>query len=70
MEKGDLERRFHLMQKGIEAVALTREYRPDLKAAIDSLKIGLEVLKSYRERTIRGLWSLTKFGFSGFRVVK
>ena len=39
------------MQKQIEAtVSLTRECKLDLLAAIDSLRIELEVLKSYMER--------------------
>jgi hypothetical protein len=39
------------MQKEIEAtVSLTRECKIDLTAAIDSLRIELEVLKSYMER--------------------
>lgn len=51
MEDADIERRFHLMQKEIEAtVSLTRECKIDLTAAIDSLRIELEVLKSYMER--------------------
>ena len=51
MEDADIEQRFHLMQKQIEAtVSLTRECKLDLMAAIDSLRIELEVLKSYMER--------------------
>ena len=51
MEDADIEQRFHLMQKEIEAtVSLTTECKIDLTAAIDSLKIELEVLKSYMER--------------------
>jgi hypothetical protein len=51
MEDADIEQRFHLMQKEIEAAAsITRECKLDLLAAIDSLKIELEVLKSYMER--------------------
>lgn len=51
MEDVDIEQRFHLMQKQIEAtVSLTRECKLDLMAAIDSLRIELEVLKSYMER--------------------
>jgi hypothetical protein len=51
MEDADIEQRFHLMQKEIEAaVSITRECKLDLLAAIDSLKIELEVLKSYMER--------------------
>jgi hypothetical protein len=51
MEDADIERRFHLMQKEIEATAsLMRENKLDLMAAIDSIKIELEVLKTYMER--------------------
>ena len=51
MEDADMEHRFHLMQKEIEAtVSLTGECKLDLMAAIDSLRIELEILKSYMER--------------------
>ena len=51
MEDADLERRFHLMQKEIEAtISLMREGKLDLVAAIDSLRIEMEVLKAYMER--------------------
>ena len=51
MEDTDIEQRFHLMQKGIEASAsLLNQCRLDLVAAVDSLRIELEVLKSYLER--------------------
>jgi hypothetical protein len=51
MEDADIEQRFHLMQKEIEAtVSLMTESKLDLKGAIDSLRIELEVLKSYMER--------------------
>ena len=51
MEDADIEQRFHLMQKEIEAAgALMTESKFDLKAAIDSLRIELEVLKTYMER--------------------
>jgi hypothetical protein len=51
MEEADIEQRFHLMQKEIEASASSmRECKLDLMAAIDSLRIELEVLKSYMER--------------------
>jgi hypothetical protein len=51
VEDADIEQRFHLMQKQIEAtVSLTRECKLDLMAAIDSLRIELEVLKRYMER--------------------
>jgi hypothetical protein len=51
MEDADIEQRFHLMQKEIEAtVSLMRENKFDLTAAIDSIRIELEVLKTYMER--------------------
>ena len=51
MEDADIEQRLHLMQKQIEAtVSLTGECKLDLLAAIDSLRIELEVLKRYMER--------------------
>jgi hypothetical protein len=51
VKDADIEQRFHLMQKEIEAsVSLMTECKLDLMAAIDSLKIELEVLKSYMER--------------------
>jgi hypothetical protein len=51
MENADIEQRFHLMQKEIEAtVSLMTENKLDLMAAIDSLRIELEVLKTYMER--------------------
>lgn len=51
MEDADIEQRFHLMQKEIEAtVSLMRDNKLDLMAAIDSIKIELEVLKMYMER--------------------
>lgn len=51
MENADIEQRFHLMQKEIEAtVSLLRENKFDLTGAIDSIRIELEVLKAYMER--------------------
>jgi hypothetical protein len=51
MEDADIEQRFHLMQQEIETtVSLTRESKLDLMAAIDSLRIEMEVLKAYMER--------------------
>jgi hypothetical protein len=47
----ELEQPLHLMQKEIEAaVSLVTESKLDLMAAIDSLRIELEILKSYMER--------------------
>jgi hypothetical protein len=51
MNDPEIEQRFHLMQKEIEATAsLLKETKIDLTAAIDSLKIEVEILKSYMER--------------------
>ena len=51
MEDADIEQRFHLMQKEIEAtVSIMRDNKLDLKAAIDSIRIELEILKTYMER--------------------
>ena len=51
MEDADIEQRLHLLQKEIESSAsLMRECKLDLMAAIDSLRIESEVLKSYMER--------------------
>jgi hypothetical protein len=51
MEDADIEQRFHLMQKEIEAtVSLMSENKLDLTAAIDSLRIETEILKAYMER--------------------
>lgn len=51
MQELDIEQRFHLMQKEIEAtVSLLKEAKLDLTATVDSLKIEIEALKSYIER--------------------
>ena len=51
MEDVDIEQRFHLMQKEIEAtVSVMKDARIDLMAAIDLMRIELEVLKMYMER--------------------
>lgn len=51
MQDADIEQRFHLLQKEFEAaVSLMREAKIDLTAAVDSLKIEIEVLKTYMER--------------------
>lgn len=51
MEDLDIEQRFHLMQKEIEAtVSLLKEAKLDLTASVDSLKIEIEALKTYIER--------------------
>ena len=51
MQELDIEQRFHLMQKEIEAtVSILKEAKLDLTAAVDSLKIEIEALKTYIER--------------------
>ena len=51
MQNADIERRFHLMQREFEAaVSFMREAKIDLTTAIDSLKIEIEILKTYMER--------------------
>jgi hypothetical protein len=51
MHDQEIQQRFHLIQKEIEAtVSLMREAKIESTAAIDSLKIELEVLKMYMER--------------------
>ena len=51
MQDADIEQRFHLMQKEIEGtVSLMKEIKLDLTAALDSLKIELEIMKTYMER--------------------
>jgi len=55
MNEPDIEQRFHLLQKEIEATAtLSKDAKIDLTAAIDTLKIELEVMKKYLERTFPG----------------
>ena len=55
MEDLDIEQRFHLMQKEIEAtVSLLKEAKLDLTASVDSLKIEIEALKTYIERNHPG----------------
>ncbi|MBI2179597.1 MAG: hypothetical protein HYU31_02130 [Deltaproteobacteria bacterium] len=51
MQDADIQQRFHLMQREFEAaVSFMREAKIDLTAAIDSLKIEVEILKTYMER--------------------
>ncbi len=51
MNDPEIEQRFHLMQKEIEATAtLLKETKVDLVAAIDALRIENEILKKYMER--------------------
>jgi hypothetical protein len=51
MNDAEIEQRFHLLQKEIEATgSLLTDSKVDLIAAIDSLRIEVEILKSYMER--------------------
>lgn len=51
MEEMDIRQQFHLLQKEIESAgALTEEVRLNLVAAIDALKIEVEVLRRFLER--------------------
>lgn len=48
MQEVDVQQRFHLMQREIEAAAsLNKEIKLDLLAAIDSLRIEIEVIKTF-----------------------
>lgn len=51
MEEKDLEHRFHLVQKEIEAaVSLIQDLKLDLFSAADALKIEVEVLHRFMQR--------------------
>jgi hypothetical protein len=51
LEEKDLEHRFHLVQKEIEAgVSLTEDLKLDLLSAIDGLKIEVEILRRFMQR--------------------
>lgn len=51
MEEMDIKHHFHLLQQEVEAaVSLTQEAKLNLLAAIDSLKIEVEILKRFMER--------------------
>jgi len=51
VEDADLKHRFHLLQTEIEATAsLLKDAKIDLTAALDSIKIELEILKTYMQR--------------------
>ena len=51
MHDADIEQRFNLMQRQFEAaVSFMREAKIELTAAIDSLRIEIEILKTYMER--------------------
>jgi hypothetical protein len=51
MEELDLKQQLHLLQKEVEAaVALAEDTKLNVVAAIDSLKIEIEVLKRFLEQ--------------------
>jgi hypothetical protein len=51
MEELDIKRQFHLLQEEVEAaVSLTGDVKLNLLAAIDTLRIEVEVLKRFMER--------------------
>jgi hypothetical protein len=51
MEELDIKHQFHLLQKEVEAaVSLAEDVKLNLLAAIDSLRIEVEVLKRFMER--------------------
>lgn len=51
MDGAPIEQRLHLLQREIEATgSLRKDSKVDLTAAIDSLRIEVEILKSYMER--------------------
>jgi hypothetical protein len=51
MNDTDIQQRFQLMQRELEStIALLREAKLDLTAAVDSLKLELEVVKMFLER--------------------
>ncbi len=48
MEDSDLKHRFHLIQTEIEATAsLLKDAKIDLTSAVDSIKIEMEILKTF-----------------------
>jgi hypothetical protein len=51
VEDSDIKHRFHLLQTEIEATAsLLKDAKIDLTSALDTIKIEVEILKSYMER--------------------
>jgi hypothetical protein len=51
MEELDIKHQFHLLQKEVEAaVSLTEDVKLNLLAAIDTLRVEVEVLKRFMER--------------------
>jgi hypothetical protein len=52
MHELDIQQRFHMLQREVEAaVSLSKDAKLDLTAAIDSLRIEVEVLKIFIERS-------------------
>jgi hypothetical protein len=52
MHELDIQQRFHMLQREVEAaVSLSKDARLDFTAAIDSLRIEVEVLKMFMERS-------------------
>lgn len=50
MEAPDIEQRFHLLQQEVEAaVSLTEDTKRNLLAAIDTIKIEVEVMRRFME---------------------
>jgi hypothetical protein len=51
MQDIDIQQRFHLVQKEVEAaVSLVQEMKLDLRGAIDTLKIEVEILRRFINR--------------------
>ncbi len=56
MQDIDIQQRFQLLHREIEAtVSLMKEIKLELSAAIDSLRIDIEVMKTFLERHHPGL---------------
>jgi hypothetical protein len=50
MEEKELQQRFHLLQKEVEAaISLVEEVRLNYAAAVDALKIEVEVLRRFMD---------------------
>ena len=55
MQDAGMQQEFHLMQEAIEAMGfLMKKAKIDLTAAIDPIRMELEVLKTYMERYYPG----------------
>ena len=51
MHELDIQQRFHMLQREVEAaVSLSKDAKLDFTAAVDSLRIEVEVLKMFLER--------------------